>query len=661
MESRAGIVFLLVIAASLLPAQINYQLTKVGDYLTPRPNGVAGNFNITLATRPAIEANRVVFQDTDFAIWSYNLTTASFVKLVDRNTNVPGGTGVFSSLSPLDGQPLIRNGTVLFLGWDSSGQRYSQGLYSISAAGGPITRVANYLTTNPTGGTFRRFDESGRWGSFAIDNGRVAFFADNPQGATGIYTVGTDGSGLARVIDTTLPPFRPNTAVPDLISQQYSPAISGSTVAFLGTTVFDLSTGYHGIYTTGLSGGGTPVERFNSRMRLPGSTATPYQSRVVTPLQMEGNTIVFSADDSFSNSTFKGLYMLRGSDLITIADHTTALPGLGRLRLQSSFNSFSLNNGRVLFRAEDTSEGGINAAYFLWENGTIRRIIGRGDMIGDERVQTVIDLNPQALSGDRMTFLLDMGFRVVVYVATPATASGAVTVTGLQNSSSYTSNIAAPGSLVTIYGTGLGPSQLAEFTFDPNLRIPNTLAGTRILFGGTPAPLLYVSANQASAIVPYSLEGQTSVPVVAQVQGLSSAPFTVALRPADPGLFAANRAGTGPGAILNQDSSGNTPANPAAPNSIVVLFGSGFGSTNPPSVEGTITPSANPPRLRETVTVTIGGLPADVLYAGPAPGAIAGLYQFNVRIPAGAPSGNLAVRVSLGAVSTQDGLTVSVR
>lgn len=645
--------------AATLTAQ-SYTFRKIADYQTPRPAGVPGNFDIYIATRPAVEGAQVVFQDRDFAHWAYELNTSTFRKLVDRSTNVPGGgVGVFSSLSPLDSQPLIKNGTVAFPAWDSSGMRYSQGFYAVPVAGGTVTRAVNYLTPSPTGGTFRQFDESARpWGGFSLDAGRIAFAAANQQGTMGIYTATVDGSSVTRVMDSANP-FPPTTGSPELIRIGFNPAISGSTVAFIGTNGFDPSTGYHGIYTSGINGG-SYSERFNSRVRLPGSTATPYQSRIVTPIQMEGNTIVFSADDSFSNSTFRGIYMLRGSELIRVVDHTTPLPGLGRLLLQSSFNSFSLNNGRVLFRAQDVSEGAINAAIYLWDNGTITRVVGRGDTIDGETVQTVFDLSPGALNGDRAGVLLDMGFRAVVYVGSPATGNRP-SVTGIQNSSSYNSNVLAPGSVVTIYGNSFGPGALAEFTFDNAQRIPTTLAGTRILFNGIAAPLLYTSATQASAIVPYSLEGQSSVQVTAEFQGQTSATFSVPLRAADPGLFAANRAGTGPGAILNQDGSVNTPTNPAASDSIVVLFGSGFGGTVPPSVEGTITPSANPPRLRENVTVTIGGRAATVLYAGPAPGAIAGLYQFNVQIPAGSPSGNLPVRVSLGAASSQDGLTVSVR
>lgn len=210
------------------------------------------------------------------------------------------------------------------------------------------------------------------------------------------------------------------------------------------------------------------------------------------------------------------------------------------------------------------------------------------------------------------------------------------------------------------YGAGMGPAELATFQLDASKRVPPLLAGTRILFNGFAAPLLYVSAAQASAVAPYSLDGQASAQVVVQSQGRVSPPLTVTVRQADPGLFSANREGRGPGAILNQDGNLNTDANPVAPNSVVVLFGAGFGPTNPLLADSQLTSSTNPPRLREGLTMTIGGLPATVEYGGPAPGALAGLYQVNVRIPASAPRGNLPIKVTVGTSASQDGLTVAV-
>ena len=68
--------------------------------------------------------------------------------------------------------------------------------------------------------------------------------------------------------------------------------------------------------------------------------------------------------------------------------------------------------------------------------------------------------------------------------------------------------------------------------------------------------------------------------------------------------------------------------------------------------------------LANPITVTIGGTTlasSDVLYAGLSPGSISGLYQFNVRIPAGAPSGDVPVTIAIGGQQTQAGATLPIQ
>jgi uncharacterized protein (TIGR03437 family) len=118
---------------------------------------------------------------------------------------------------------------------------------------------------------------------------------------------------------------------------------------------------------------------------------------------------------------------------------------------------------------------------------------------------------------------------------------------------------------------------------------------------------------------------------------------------------------------LNQDYSLNGPKNAAAKGSIVMVYLTGEGQTNPPSVTGAITtatlppPQVTPAPASPPIAVLIDGQPAAYVYAGEAPGFVAGLMQLNVQIPANAPSGNLPIAVSIGGKTSQNGVTVSVR
>ncbi len=126
-----------------------------------------------------------------------------------------------------------------------------------------------------------------------------------------------------------------------------------------------------------------------------------------------------------------------------------------------------------------------------------------------------------------------------------------------------------------------------------------------------------------------------------------------------PGLFTANASGSGPGAIRNQDLSVNSASNPA-PRGSIVVYATGEGATDPVGVDGQVAATAFPkPTL--PVTVRIGGMPAEVLYAGAAPSLVAGVLQVNVRVPEGVPDGAAEVRLIVGSAESPAGVTVAVQ
>jgi uncharacterized protein (TIGR03437 family) len=113
---------------------------------------------------------------------------------------------------------------------------------------------------------------------------------------------------------------------------------------------------------------------------------------------------------------------------------------------------------------------------------------------------------------------------------------------------------------------------------------------------------------------------------------------------------------------VNQDGvTINSFKNPAAPGSIVSIFATGEGQTTPGGVDGRIATGANLPIPAAAVKVMMNGENAEVLYAGAAPGAVAGLLQVNVRIPADTPSGDIPVVVQVGGAQSQADITVAVQ
>jgi uncharacterized protein (TIGR03437 family) len=246
--------------------------------------------------------------------------------------------------------------------------------------------------------------------------------------------------------------------------------------------------------------------------------------------------------------------------------------------------------------------------------------------------------------------------RLVVY----GLLSRKAAVGDVVNSASNLSGAIAPQELVVVYGSGLGPAQLAGAQVDSASRLGNNLAGTQVLINNSPAALIYARADQVAAIVPKTVAGQQNVGVQVKYQGQTTATFSVPVTDTAPGLYTMDQSGQGQGAILNLDSSVNGPANPAPRGSIVMLWGTGQGLTNPDSPEDELASDPLPEPV-SPVTVTIGGQKADVLYAGAAPG-FAGLIQINVRVPSNIHPGKaVPVVVKIGSASSQAGVTLAVQ
>lgn len=224
----------------------------------------------------------------------------------------------------------------------------------------------------------------------------------------------------------------------------------------------------------------------------------------------------------------------------------------------------------------------------------------------------------------------------------------------------------APGEIVTFKGSGLGPAQLVSTHAGSDGFYPTQLSGTSVQFNGVAAPLLYTSATQVAAVVPYGATGPSAQVTVIN-QGQTSVPATIRVFAAAPGLFTADGTGTGQAAAINQDGTLNSASNPAPTGSVISLYATGGGQTSPAGVDGQVSTS---PLARQSLPVQVslgqqGVLPTEQLqYAGPAPGEIAGLIQINVLLPPGLKPGSavpVAIFVGNTFSSTQPNVTIAVR
>lgn len=210
----------------------------------------------------------------------------------------------------------------------------------------------------------------------------------------------------------------------------------------------------------------------------------------------------------------------------------------------------------------------------------------------------------------------------------------------------------APGEIVSVYGSGLGPLEGVSLGLDPGTgRLPVSGPGVSVTFNGIAAPLYFVSAAQLNVQVPYELQGAAEASIRVNVNGTASEAVAVPVLPTAPGLFP--RAFDARGVMVGGDT-------PAAPGDVVVLYATGQGVTSPASVTGAIPTAGVFAEPIAPLTLTIGGVAAEVLFKGQAPGT-AGVMQLNVRVPAGLGRGDAPVTLRVGDADSQTGVSIPIR
>jgi uncharacterized protein (TIGR03437 family) len=235
------------------------------------------------------------------------------------------------------------------------------------------------------------------------------------------------------------------------------------------------------------------------------------------------------------------------------------------------------------------------------------------------------------------------------------------------NAASYVGGGVAPGEIVALFGSAMGPPELVRPRPTEDRRLATTLADTRILFNGVPAPLLYVSDKQSSAIVPYAVAGRTSVDVQVEYRGVRSDPVTAPVLASRPGIFSPDGTGQGQGAILNEDRTVNSPSNPARRGSIISIYGTGGGEAAPGVEDGQIVLGVVPKTSLPVSVFFARGLyeewaHGEVLHAGGSSGSVAGLLQVDVQVPLNSGIGDkLPFALVIGSHWTVYQVTIAVR
>ncbi len=350
-----------------------------------------------------------------------------------------------------------------------------------------------------------------------------------------------------------------------------------------------------------------------------GQSASPGQALMVSVTFSSGGQAIPGIQFDLSAAAGLAFGVLPGAQIGASgkALYTASLPNNGLRVLIAGLNGTAIADGEVLRMPVSVDAGATTGAAAI-------RI---GNLFATDPMGNAMELDGNA---------------GLVQIQQPTTPAPPFVSGGVLSAASLLPGPVSPGEALTIVGA------------------PALAAVSGVLFNGAPAPILYTGPGQVNAVVPFGLDLSANAELELMAGSQALGDVTVAVAPVSPALFTANSNGTGAGVILNQDYTVNSSANPARAGSVVILYGTGFGQVNPPAADGKPAPGAAP--TVAPVTASIGSVPADVLYAGAAPGLIAGVVQINVRIPVGVTPGAAAqISLTVGGTTTAPGVTVAVQ
>jgi uncharacterized protein (TIGR03437 family) len=356
-----------------------------------------------------------------------------------------------------------------------------------------------------------------------------------------------------------------------------------------------------------------------------------------------------------------GVITASGSDAINIMVGTASV--LPVIFLSGSSLSFAYTVGGTAPPSQTisvTNAGGGSLALSVVSNATWLTASAAGGTI-------TISVNPPGLAANTYQGSIIVSAKgasnspQTISVSLVVSAPSAIVIAAIENSATSLVGPIAPGELISIKGTGLGPSGGAIFSVDPATgMVDTTLAGTRVLFGSIAAPITYTSATQINVITPYELAGQSNASIQVQYQGLSSVSTAVQVASASPGAYTLNSSGTGPVVATNQDGTLNGSGNPAAKGSYVTIYFTGGGQTNPPGVTGSVTGTVLK-WLTQAISVAVGGQPATVTFDGSAPTFVDGVDQLNIQLSPNTPSGVQPIVITIGGISSPSSGTLAIQ
>lgn len=387
--------------------------------------------------------------------------------------------------------------------------------------------------------------------------------------------------------------------------------------------------------------------------------ASPSGSSILAA-QADGNVLLYNANvDTFTISrkdvtALGGAYAASSFDTFVVGNRlmNASLVAMRTFETNTGLSSGFAFVGEMGFRttAPDASSPGVIQRVDVNSGGTMRPTrMAEAPLLGTSEAAFTRTVAP-LYSRNVIVALTTSGFTVLPWDYDSAVA--APRVTKVLNAADNSTGL-SPGGLISLYGSDLSPVNLAS----RELPLPTALGESCLTVNGIPTPVLFVSPNQINAQMPFNVEG--NVTMILRTPGGVSDNYNLVVRSTAPGVFRATIDGNNdvPTVVRAQNNEIVTLSNPIRKNDALVILLTGLGKTFPAIDAGIPAPGDPPLAALAQPTVTLGGVPLAVGFAGLSPGQV-GVYQINADVPNEIPTG---IDIPLTITAAGSSTTLSVR
>jgi uncharacterized protein (TIGR03437 family) len=345
---------------------------------------------------------------------------------------------------------------------------------------------------------------------------------------------------------------------------------------------------------------------------------------------------------------------------LSIAVTLTVAAAAPTLTVSPPSLSFTYTAGAAVPDAQTIAIANTGTGSVSWTASTSDFWLSVANTSGAAPGQLAVSVNPANLAAG--TYTGSVAISAPGAVGSPAAVAVTLLVsgsqapgviTGITNAASFSPGFAS-ATWVAIFGTNLSQSTYLWQPVDiVNGQLPKALHGVSVTINGVPAYVEYISATQINVLAPDDAT-TGSVQVVVTTAGQGSNSFSAQKQNFSPAFFASGNPAYA--AAQHGDYSLVDAAHPAQPGETILIYGTGFGPTNPPVPTDQLVTTAEP--LANSVQFSIGDVNVTPTFAGLVE---AGLYQFNVVIPTGLANGDAALTAAISGAQTQTGVSIPIQ